>query len=307
VVAESCRSQAAILATSISPQGSSDSPRGVLTLTLAGGKAPTGGRTVNEWRDEGTGLIARAVSGCGLQWIDWQGVGVFAFSPGSDAVQVWPSAQANDTLVVETFSRFVRPRILQSRGWQLIHAGASVGPRGVLAFCGKSGSGKSTLAYAMQEAGWRQFADDALLLRSDEDRIRACPLPFESRLRPASRAHFAGHGTPSLPDPPSSDMPLAALYLLRQDVNLAGPRVSLVPRPRAFSQVLAHADCFNAQDAEPTRRLVEGFLKLVAAVPVFAVEYRPVFQDLGRLIRLVADTAAAIPASGTVAEADSLQ
>jgi hypothetical protein len=42
-----------------------------------------------------------------------------------------------------------------------------------------------------------------------------------------------------------------------------------VSRPRAFSQVLAHADCFNAQDAEPTRRLVEGFLKLVAAVPVF--------------------------------------
>jgi hypothetical protein len=117
----------------------------VLTLTLAGGKAPTGGRTVNEWRDEGTGLIARAVSGCGLQWIDWQGVGVFAFSPGSDAVQVWPSAQANDTLVVETFSRFVRPRILQSRGWQLIHAGASVGPRGVLAFCGKSYQRPSSL------------------------------------------------------------------------------------------------------------------------------------------------------------------
>jgi hypothetical protein len=54
-----------------------------------------------------------------------------------------------------------------------------------VAFCGKSGSGKSTLSFAMQEVGYWQFADDALLLRIEQDRIIAPQLPFVPRLRPA--------------------------------------------------------------------------------------------------------------------------
>jgi hypothetical protein len=272
----------------------------MLTLVFARGETPTTGRTVNEWHDERGGLLARAFSGEQLQWIDWRGIGVFAFSPGSNSVQVWPAAEAQYEAIVETFSRFVQPRILQALGWQLMHAGASVGPKGVLAFCGRSGSGKSTLAFAMQQSRWRQFADDALLLRPDQNRVMACPLPFTPRLRPASCAHFARDRFPSCPEPASADIPLAAIFHLRQDVSLTGPRVSLVPKMRAFSEVLAHADCFNAQDPEPTRRLVDGYLELVARVPVFTIEYRPDFQDLPRLTHLIAETAAAVATPGSV-------
>ena len=139
----------------------------MLTLAFAGGDAPTPGtgRKVNEWCDDNGEVFARAHTSKDLHWIDWPGLGVFAFSAGSHEVRVWPEPGTQHEAIVDTFSRTLEPVILQTLGWQALHAGAAVGPTGVVAFCGRKGSGKSTLAFAMHQAGWRQFADDALVLR----------------------------------------------------------------------------------------------------------------------------------------------
>src|SRR5207247_875325 len=143
----------------------------------------------------------------------------------------WPVQNVGDQTVVDTFW-LLQPNMLQALGWQALHAGAAIGPAGAVAFCGISGSGKSTLAFAMQQAGWRQVADDAVVLRIDRNGVRACPIPFTPRLRPASGAYFAGVCRTPIPlaGAEGAEYPLAATFVLRQDSDRTTPLVSLLPQ-----------------------------------------------------------------------------
>jgi hypothetical protein len=262
----------------------------MLTFVFADGEVPGPGRKVNEWFDDDGEVIARAFIGADIRWIDWPGVGVFAVPAASHEVRVWPEIAVRHEVVVDTFFR-VQPIILQALGWEALHASATLGPTGVLGFCGRGGSGKSTLAFAMQQAGWLQFADDALLLRLDGEEVAACPLSFTPRLRLASRVHFADASVlPSQPQP--KDAPLNSVFILRQQADFDSPRISLLPRARAFSEVLPHAQCFDPVDPTHSRRLVQSYLALAARVPVFTLEYRPNLQHLPRLIHAILEAAA---------------
>lgn len=268
---------------------------GPLTLRFMGGEAPppSTGREVNKWIDDCGNVCGRAFSYENLHWIAWPGLGVFAFSVGAHEVRVWPEADASRETVVHAFSRMLQPVILQALGWgQVLHAGATTGPGGVLAFCGRSGSGKSTLAFAMQQLGWSQFADDLLVLQPDGDCVTACSLDFTPRLRPASRAHFAKAAVrlSSSPQPQPANAALTAVFLLEQNEGLTVPKISLMPQARAFSELLAHAHCFDAEDPGHIRRLVDSYLLLAECVPVFSLEYRPNLQHLGQLIDAIAET-----------------
>jgi hypothetical protein len=268
---------------------------GLLTLKFMGGGTPppSSGREVNRWIDDCGDVCGRAFSCENLYWIDWPGLGVFAFSVGAHDVRVWPEANASRETIVQAFSRMLQPVILQALGWgQTLHAGATAGPGGVLAFCGKSGSGKSTLAFAMQQIGWRQFADDLLVLRRHDDCVTACSLDFMPRLRPASRAHFAKAPVHLSSSPrPQTNAALTAVFLLEQNEGLTVPKISLMPQARAFLELLAHAHCFDAEDPGHIRRLVDSYLLLAERVPVFKLEYRPDLQHLGQLIDAIAETA----------------
>ena len=262
----------------------------MLTLVFSGGVAPVLGaaRIVGDWVDECGCVFARAFSGSNLSWVEWAGVGTFVFSTGSTEVRVWPHPKASDTAVVDTFSRAIQPIVLQAFGQQALHAAGAIGPAGVVAFCGNKGSGKSTLAFAMRQVGWRQFADDVLLLRFEKFRVTACPLPFTPRLRPDSRGHFASLiGLVKPGEPLLSDLPLAAVFLLRHEDGLDSPRISLLPGARALSELLAHAHFFDTKDRRHMQQLYENYLELIARVPVFALEYRPNFQRLPQLTRAV--------------------
>jgi len=62
-----------------------------------------------------------------------------------------------------------------------------------------------------------------------------------------------------------------------------------MPQARAFSQLLAHAHCFDAEDPKHARRLVDDYLALSAHVPVFALDYCPEFQYFPQVIRALAE------------------
>ena len=260
----------------------------MLTLSFASGQAPKKGRKVHTWLDDCGQVFASAYSSNKVHWIDWLDLGVFAFSAGSHDVRVWPARGAQHQAVVDAFSCMIQPIILQALGWQALHAAAAVGPSGVLAFCGKSGSGKSTLAYAMQDVGCRQFADDALVLCFEHDRVTACELPFKPRLRAPSRVYFAHtHSDVSFRQHPA-ELPLSAVFLLQQEATIeANPRISLMSPARSFSEILAHAHCFEGDNSAHTRRLAEDYLALAARVPVFTLTYRPCLQRLPQLTEAV--------------------
>jgi hypothetical protein len=266
----------------------------MLKLGFAVGKAPRAGQKVSEWLDDSGRVIATSFSEEDLHWLEWPGVGVFAFSAGSREVRVWPEPQARRETIVEAFSRKARPIILQALGeGQVLHAGASVGPGGLLAFCGRSGSGKSTLSFAMQEVGYWQFADDALLLRIEQDRIIARQLPFVPNLRPPSRAYFAHarYRRPTSTGLNSPDVRLNAIFLLQQNAGLTSPAISLMPPARAFSELLPLAHCFDMEGPTHTRRLVDDYLQIVARVPTFRLEYCPDLEGLTLLTRNIVECA----------------
>ena len=261
----------------------------MLTLAFADGQARADlrGCEGNLWLDDRGGICARAFSREDLHQIDCPGVGVFAFSARSREVRVWPEPDIERETVVDAFSRVLQPVILQALGWVALHASAVVGPAGVLAFCGRSGSGKSTLAFALHQEGWRQLADDGLVLRLDRDHVMACPLPFRPRLRPGSRTYFARarNNLTAASDRQLTEVPLAAVFLLRQDAALTTPCISLVPKVRAFSQLLPHAHCFDTKDPKHTRRFIHDHLSLSARVPVYTLDYCPEFRNLLQLMR----------------------
>jgi hypothetical protein len=263
----------------------------LLSLAIGAGVAPAAGRQTVEWRDEYGKVFARAFSADDHYRIDWPGLGAFAFRPGSRDVLVWPEPDAPHEEMSDTFDRVLQPVILQALGRQALHAAAAIGPSGTIAFCGSRRSGKSTLGFAMGQAGYRQLADDALVLQLEQGRVSVCPLPFAPRLRPASRLHF-GYSE-KIPAPPvdlrPADLALSAIFLLRQDDQIERPRPTVLPRAQAFSELLAHAHCYDAQDRSHTRRLVDSYLAMVALVPVFALQYRPDLQRLPQLIEIIQD------------------
>ena len=265
----------------------------LLSLTISEGVAPTTGRQTEEWRDECGKVFARAFSADDHYRIDWAGLGTFAFRPGSRDVLVWPEPDAPHEEISDTFDRLLQPVILQAVGKQALHASAVVGPSGTIAFCGNAGSGKSTLGFAMRQAGYRQLSDDALVLQLEGDRVSVCPLPFASSLRPASRLHFGYSDQIPTPrvDLRPADLALSAIFLLQQDDQIGRPRLALLPQAQAFSALLAHANCFDAQDRSQTRRLVDSYLAIVSLVPVFALHYRPDLQRLPQLIEIIQDAA----------------
>jgi hypothetical protein len=64
--------------------------------------------------------------------------------------------------------------LLARRGWQVLHAGAVVGPRGAVVLRGPSGAGKSTLVAAAHGAGLSVLGDESLLVsRTDADLLAA--------------------------------------------------------------------------------------------------------------------------------------
>ncbi len=136
-------------------------------------------REVCVWRDEQGHVFARAFAQGARRWIDWPGLGIFAFAAGSHRVQVWPAATDRD-LVAGAFARRLQPIILQALGRQAIHASAVLGRGGVLAFCGVGHSGKSTLAFAMARIGFRQVADDALVLERLESTVSVTAAAFHT-------------------------------------------------------------------------------------------------------------------------------
>lgn len=253
-----------------------------------------GQREVCSWTDDRGRTFARAFAQETSRWIDWPGLGVFAFSAGSATVSVWPDAGVEASVIADAFARVLQPIILQALGRQALHASAVLGADGVLAFCGVARSGKSTLAYALGQDGYRQIADDALVLELAGPVILTRLLPFAPGLRPPSRSHFDG-GQPCALTPSDSGCvavaetaPLRAVFLLQQDDRLRRPEhVHRIPPVQAFSALLTHARCFDEADRSHTRRLVDDYLRVAESVPVWGVSYPPDFGQLSHLIEMI--------------------
>lgn len=267
-----------------------------LTVEPRAERARPAGATVAVWRDDRGAIFARARADGQQRWIEWPDVGVFTFSVRSTDVRVCPAPGADWDRVRDLFARVLQPVVLQALGRQALHASAVLGAGGVVAFCGRGHSGKSTLAFALGSRGFRQIADDALVIDAVAPIVAVRPLPFIPQLREASRRHFDDHPAAPLPDDERlllpETAPLRAVVLLEQDPELsrsAGPQ--RLPAVQAFAALLRHAHCFHESDRAHSTQLVEDYLKVAESVAVFGFRYRPGFAEFPRLVDQVVDLA----------------
>ena len=158
---------------------------------------------------------------------------------------------------------------LQVRGHEVLHASAVVGPSGVVAFCAVSETGKSTVAYGLSRRGHELWGDDAVSVELTDDGPVSAALEFRMSLRPESVAFFDSQ---SAGDVITSDSthPLAAICVLAR-ASVQDAEIRRLPSAEAFSIVLAHAYCFDLEDIERKREMMETYLQLVERIATYEV------------------------------------
>jgi len=200
------------------------------------------------------------------------GLASFRFMATGDVVAV-DRRGAAEARIRDAFQRSVLPLVLQARGLEVLHASAILTDRGVVALCAVKETGKSTIAYALSRRGYPLWADDAVAMQIEERAVRAHPLPFSIRLRPASAAHFGKKAGPAPTLQPSA-APLAALFVLVRDESIAeGAMVRRLTAGAALTAILTHAYCFTLADQDRKGRMMEQYLAVIARVPVFEARF----------------------------------
>lgn len=252
---------------------------------------------VEVWRDvDGTVAAVGYVRGAD-HCLQVPRVGTFVFTGSSDEIRLAPEGSASEDLVQDALHRIAMPLALQLRGVQVLHASAAVVAGGVVALCGRSGAGKSTLAYGLGRRGFALWGDDAVAFESAAgDGLRASPLPFRMRLRPASAEWFedlahqkgAEHASPWHR---GAQGPFRALFVLERCEEVPSDVAAEIVRLRpaaAFAAVLPHAYYLALDDAGLIERLLSGYLDLADRLPVFVLRYRPRLALVDRIAEMVA-------------------
>lgn len=216
------------------------------------------------------------------------GLGSYRFSAQGGPVRGAPVPGADSRLLESTYWKSVVPFVLQARGYEALHASAIAASGGVAAFCANSETGKSTLARALGRRGHRLWADDAVVL----DGLRALPLPFQVKLRPASSAWF---GEPELSPfhAPEEEHPLRAVFVLVRD-ETADVSLHRVTSAAAFPLLLRHAFCFTLSAPNRKRAMIARYLELASAVPVFELRFASGLERLDAIAARVEETLAGL-------------
>lgn len=266
-------------------------PTRQLALNVIGHSCPRPfGRLAGRWSHDDGSPRGQAYAGPFDCWLDWHGVGLFRFSRHHPTVDVWPSARVEPARLQAIFAHEIQPLVLQALGYETMHGGSASGPAGAVALCGKSGAGKSTLAYALSRRGWSQFSDDHIIIDFDNEQPRLRTLPFQTRLRPASAAHFGDWSERHANRRERDSAPLAAVLIVEQVPSLTEwMKVTPIPPAAAFPALLPHAHAFDPHDSAETNRLVRHYLALVDSVPVYSLRYRPDFSRLDQLVDVVSE------------------
>jgi hypothetical protein len=257
----------------------------MLQLTIRTGSAegfPLHGLTeVQTWTDLSGSVCAYGYVGPGADWIRWPGFVAFRFDQHG-TFEAFPEGPADPRRILDLSRRVVEPLVLQALGWETLHASAVRTPAGIVAFCGERETGKSTIAYSLSRRGYPQHSDDSVVLQVTSRGITGLRLPFGVRLRREAASFFGFEAdarqlqdvvpiTAADGDRMSTE-PLSALFVLRR-VQDAEPVVERLTSAGALTALLAHAHCFNPKDAGSRRRLLENYLEMAAAVPVYELRF----------------------------------
>jgi hypothetical protein len=252
------------------------------------------------WRDQDGRVCAYGCTRDGEHWMHLPSVASYRFGASDREVIAIAHPAASPELIADGYRRTVLPMALQALGREVLHSSAVRLPRGVLGLCAVSGTGKSTIAYGLSRRGHALWADDAVAFDAEARPVLAMSLPFELLLPPSSAAFFDNHREPPRGAPASKSdgraelppAPLAAVCVLERVAaeDAAAPlQIRRLSPADAFPAVLAHAYCFSSADRERNHRMVERYLDLVSAVPVFRARLAAGLENLPAILNGIED------------------
>ena len=246
------------------------------------------GAVAQRWLDHEGRLIATGGRTDSGWWMHWSGLATFLFDEDGP-VRARPAHEGLDETIRDSFIRGVTPVVLMARGYEALHASATLHRRGLVALLGTSGTGKSTTAFALAYRGADHFADDTVIYSMEGGAV-ACRLPFPVRIEaPAAsavgeRAHPVQHRLP-----PSARF--HRIYHLVRDpaVDPLAPVLDPVPVERRFELLLAHAHPFEMGGAERGRRFIQSLMTLAREVDVWTCRFGPRLDALPGFAAALAD------------------
>jgi len=180
------------------------------------------------------------------------------------------------------------PRLLDHQGDLVLHAGAVLSNRKVVAFVGESGAGKSTLSSYFHLRGGQLLTDDGLIIQADNHTSLAIPTYETLRLWPDSYRRLfdassinpvrnAGGGklNPVINEGDSSvhmPRPLAAIFLLSRE---QASTVSIWPVDPADAcmAIIANSFQLDSSDLRRAAQRLKQAAHLSRHTPVFKLEY----------------------------------
>jgi serine kinase of HPr protein (carbohydrate metabolism regulator) len=218
--------------------------------------------------------------------ICFPGLATFAFRPGESEARVGPEPDAPRRVVEDLFLTTAMPLLLQSEGFEALHASAVQTGGGVVACCGFSGSGKTTVAYGLARRGHPVWADDTVLLVPGDAQTAwsSLRLPHAFNLRPGAKRFFGiRHDSEALVETATADKDrLAAVVALRRE-SRSTVEVGRLPLGASVTALMPHAYCFFAEEGREGRTAA-AYLDLAARVPVFQARLPDDFTEFDRVV-----------------------
>ena len=182
--------------------------------------------------------------------------------------------------------------LLHQRNKVALHAGAVVTNDGLIIICGDSGAGKSTTISALQQKGYKVFADDVVVLEEDAqgkviafasyptiklwedslEKLGVGELSEEAKLR----EHVAKYKLHFHEEFTTEPLPVARVFVLKKNEALTAPTLQPLTGVQAFTELYSNLYRTSLMNSLEKRNLLFNSISgLAGKIPVQQIE-RPI-------------------------------
>ena len=194
--------------------------------------------------------------------------------------------------------------ILQQRNKVALHAGGIITAKGLVILCGNSGAGKSTTISALQQKGYKVFADDVVVLGKDaqekviayasyptiklwEDSIQKLgvgEISDENKLR----EHVAKYRVHFHDEFSKEPLPVHQIFVLQKNEALTTPTINPLTGVKAFTPLFEQL-YRTSQINTPEKRnlLFNAISNLAGKIPVYQIERPLEGNSIEQVIALI--------------------
>lgn len=179
--------------------------------------------------------------------------------------------------------------ILQQRNKVALHAGAVVTDKGLIIICGDSGAGKSTSISALQQKGYKVFADDVVVLEEDTngeviayasyptiklwedslEKLGVGELSEEAKLREHVAKYRVHFHEQFIREP----LPVTRVFVLKKNETLSVPSIKPLTGVQCFVDLYAQLYRTSQINSEEKRNLLFNSISALAQkIPVHLIE-----------------------------------